>query len=142
MTQDATPEAAPAPDPVGTWRVPPDQRTRRTARTVEGPGTERFAFDGTTVTLMLFTEKEWMWKTADDHYRLKARWVGDELQYLPPFGTWTKLARFRDGHFESEGTSTPWIFERVTGAMKDGADRALDRPRAVHDYSIKPMRPR
>jgi hypothetical protein len=35
-----------------------------------------------------------------------------------------------------------WVYERVTDAMKDAADRVLDQPRPAHDYSVKPTDPR
>lgn len=123
----------------GTWRIPVDARRRERPGVVELPGTTRFAFDGTSVVLELFTAKAWMWKTADDHYRLKARWVGDELQYLPPFGDWSALATWQRDHYEQPGTTAPWRYELVTDAMKDADDRVLDAPRGLHDYTIKPM---
>src|SRR6478752_6662986 len=80
----------PAPSPkTGTFRIPRDQRARRGTNVVAMPGIERFHYDGTHVTVMLFTEKAWMYRRPDDIYRLESRWQGDELQYRPPFGTWS-----------------------------------------------------
>lgn len=124
---------------LGTWRVPPGDRRRDHGNVVAVPGVERFAYDGSTVTMFLFTEKEWMWKRPDDIYRLEARWVGDELQYHPPFGRWSRLATWAVDHFEVVDDPERWVFEHVRGDMKDADDRKLDEPRPIHDYSIKPM---
>ena len=125
---------------IGTWRIPPDALSRQRPGVVSMPGIERFLYDGTTVTLYLFTDKEWMWHPPDHTYRLQARWVGDELQCRLPFGDWTKLATFAGGRFEEPGNGDEpaWVFERVTESMKDAGDRVLDQPRPLHDYTIKP----
>ena len=142
VSQPAPAADPPAVDPhaaaVGVWRIPPASRSRSGPGVVEMPSVVRFYFDGTHVTLSLLTEKAWMWRRPDDTYRLDARWVGDDLQYRPPFGKWTLLATLRAGHFEEPGTTAPWTFERVTPAMMDAQDRALLAPRPAHDYSIKP----
>jgi len=131
------------PEAVGLWRVPADERERTISATVRGhPGTTRFLYDGETVTLFLLSEKDWMYRSRDDHYRLAARWQGDLLQYRPPFGVWTDLARFRDGRFETAADNPPWRFEPV--ASRDACepeDLPLLADRARHDYSIKPTDP-
>ena len=124
----------------GTFRIPRDQRARHVANNaIARPGTTRFHYDGTHVTLMLFTEKQWMWRRPDDIYRLESRWQGDELQYRPPFGRWTRLAVFRNGRYETPDDSGPWIYEPVADGAKDDDDRKLDDERPPHDYSIRPM---
>jgi hypothetical protein len=130
----------PTPSPkTGTFRIPRDQRARHIGNAIAGPGTLRFHYDGAHVTLMLFTEKQWMWRRPDDIYRLESRWQGDELQYRPPFGDWTRLALFRDGHYETPDDTGPWIYEHVADDAKDADDRKLDDDRPAHDYAIKPM---
>jgi len=131
------------PEAVGLWRVPPADRERVVSLTVRAhPGTTRFLYDGEMVTLFLFTEKDWMYRAPDDLYRLTTRWQGDILQYRPPFGTWTDLARFRDGRFETVGDDPPWRFEPVPHrAACDADDLPLLADRAPHDYSIKPTDP-
>ena len=138
-----TADPAARPEAVGLWRVPASERERRISASVRAhPGTIRFLYDGQTVTLFLFSEKDWMYRTRDDHYRLASRWQGDLLQYRPPFGVWTDLARFRDGHFETAHDEPPWHFERVSS--RDACapdDLPLLAERTVHDYSIKPTDP-
>lgn len=134
----AKPVAAPR---TGTWRIPEHLRSRRRGNTIAMPGVTRFHYDGTSVTVQLLTEKAWMWRRPDDIYRLEARWTGNELQYRPPFGTWTRLATFTAGHYELPDDELPWVFEPVGDAMKDADDRKLDEPRPLHDYAIKPMDP-
>lgn len=128
---------------VGLWRIPPSDRERRVSADVRAyPGTMRFLYDGQTVTLRLFTEKDWMYRSPDDHYRLATRWQDGLLQYRPPFGVWTDLARFRAGRFETPGGDPPWQFEAV--ASRDACepdDLPLIAERAAHDYSIKPTAP-
>ena len=130
------------PEAVGLWRVPVGERNRQSPGVVSMPGTLRFLYDGKHVVLMLFTEKDWMWKTDDDHYRLESKWDGDTLSYRPPFGNMTPLAKFVDGHFETLDDK-PWRYEYVPSrdaCDKDDLVLLVERP--VHDYTIKPMTPR
>lgn len=83
----------------------------------------------------LWRMKAWMWRTPDDVYRVQTRWRGDMLQWLPPFGTWSDLARFEGGRFlDYEGL--PYV--RVAADELPEADRVLLIPREPHDYSITP----
>lgn len=136
-------EAAVRSEAVGLWRIPPSDRERRVSADVRAePGTTRFVYDGQTVTLRLFTEKDWMYRSPDDHYRLATRWQDDRLQYRPPFGVWTDLARFRAGRFDTPGGDLPRQFEAV--ASRDACepdDLPLIAERAAHDYSIEPVAP-
>jgi len=138
-----TADPAARPEAVGLWRVPAAQRERTPSPSVRShPGTLRFLYDGQTVTLHLFSEKDWMYRSPDDLYRLASRWHGDLLQYRPPFGTWTDLARFRDGRFETTRDDPPWHFERVSSRDAcETDDLPLLAGRTVHDYSIKPTDP-
>lgn len=135
---------------VGVWRVPKAGREvwNPAAKTVRSPGIPQFAYDGKYVVVRLFTEKDWMWKSKDDRYKLESRWVAgadgrDELQYKPPFGDWTPLAAsVYEGKArrlvlaESDRT---WPLERVRKAADaDEDDRALAVDRPVHDYSTNP----
>jgi hypothetical protein len=128
---------------IGLWRIPLADRERVVSPTVRAqPGTIRFLYDGETVTLLLFSEKDWMYRSPDDHYRLASRWQGDVLQYRPPFGTWTDLARFRDAGFETVADSPRWRFQMVPDrAACDRDDLSLLADRPLHDYSIKPTDP-
>lgn len=98
-------------------------------------GISAFVFDGASATLFLFTEKDWMWRARDDHYRVKTRWQGNDLQYLPPFGRWSPLAQLQAGGFAG--------FERLdtAGALSE-TESALLRPHPLHDYDTKPTDPR
>ena len=143
------PSSSRAPDrgkanAIGHWRV--DAKARRVipkSGTVALPGVVQFVFDGRTVTLFLFTEKEWMWKSPDNHYRLKARWKGRDLEYLPPFGRWQRLATFDGRHFVLKGPgATVWTFRKVGKTdLLEPDDKVVLKKRALHDYSIKPTSP-
>jgi hypothetical protein len=98
----------------------------------------RFYYDGETVTLQLFTLKGWMWRSEDDYYRVKAKWVGDDLFYLPPFGRWDKLATFRGGHFADESEKVALRYERIPRSQVTEELRPLVKARERHDYSITP----
>lgn len=120
---------------VGLWRIPP-------AELADGGGVQRFLYDGETVTLWLMTEKEWMYRAPDDHYRLATRWRGDVLQYRPPFGSWTDLARFDAGRFETVGDASPRRYENVPSRNAcEPDDLPLLLARRAHDYSIEPTDP-
>jgi hypothetical protein len=146
--RDATPSTKPwitvvspaaRPDAVGLWRVPTAERERQAPGVISHPGTVRFLYDGQTVTVFLMTEKEWMWKSPDDHYRLETQWQGDTLFYRPPFWRMTPLARFVGDHFESTDGTPPWRYEAVPSRDAcDADDRVLLTERKIHDYSIKP----
>src|SRR5437016_2440017 len=92
---------------VGLWAVSVEQvdRLNRIAdaagENVYYAGAAPFYFDGETVTMSLVTEKVWEWHSEDDYYRLRAKWIGDDLYWLAPFGGWGKLATFRAGVFEA-----------------------------------------
>jgi hypothetical protein len=138
---------------VGVWRVPKAGREEwnPVAKTVRQPGIPQFAYDGKYVVVRLFTEKDWMWKSKDDRYKLETRWVSgeggrDELQYKPPFGGWTVLAAsVHEGKARRlmlAESDKNWPLERVRKAADgDEDDNALVVDRAPHDYSTKPMDP-
>lgn len=118
---------------IGYWQLP------RSQQNIAGVST--FYYDGDYLTLFLFTEKEWMWRSDDDYYRLHTIWQGDTLCYMPPFGgRWAHLARFDGADFyifnDSEGLR--WEYIRIEPHQIQETERAILRPRNVHDYTIKP----
>lgn len=131
--------------PVGLWVVPEAQleaanaRAEQARKNVIYGGPAPFYFHGDSATMHLFCEKAWMWHTPDHHYRVKTRWVGKELQWLPPFGRWQKLATLRDGVFEVEQSGIVWKYERVPKTMARDSLRPYLKKRAIHDYTITPM---
>jgi len=130
---------------VGLWQIPPLSRVASKSSHGMLPGTHGvFAFDGQFVTVQLLTEKDWMWKSEDDVYKLEARWEGDALFYRPPFATWQYLATFQGDRFfvVDEGRRLRWDFRRICREDLALRDAAILRERKVHDYRIKPTDPR
>lgn len=116
------------PAPAGVWKMPS-----------VGGVSDSFRFDGKYITLHLMRTKLWMWKTDDEFYRVKSKWVGDDLYLLPPFGTWTKLATFTNGHFErSYDSGATRVYERVQARQLAEDEWPLLLPRTPHDYAITP----
>jgi hypothetical protein len=138
-----------APDPdaradaEGLWRIPVKSLAKKNGNQVALPGIHLFRYDGQHVTVRLFTEKAWMWKTPDDVYKLKARWQGNDLYYLPPFAGWQLLATFEKGNFviREENRDHEWVFERMQKENLDPGDRVFLAARDLHDYGIKPTDP-
>jgi hypothetical protein len=142
VTFSVAPQAV-RPEAAGLWRSREIAVREPKEHLVALPPVERFLYDGRSVILMLMTEHQWMWRTDDNIYRLESKWQGDVLYYRPPFGDFTSLAAFRNGSFEIVEHNRRWTYERLSNAGEvDAADRALLRPRPVHDYSIKPLSPR
>jgi len=126
---------------VGLWKIPANfRRVMPTPNTVALPGVDRFNYDGRTVTLGLVATKAWTWKSPDNYYRLKTRWRGDSLQYLPPFGRWQTLATFDGRVFKRMGPgSAVWTYKKVGKSdVLEPDDRVALKRRALHDYSIRP----
>ena len=74
-----------------------------------------------------------MWRTPDDVYCVETRWRGDMLQWHPPFGPWSDLARFEGGRFvDADGLP----FERIAARELPQDHRTLLAPREPHDPSI------
>jgi hypothetical protein len=97
-----------------------------------------FYFDGETVTLRLYRMKAWEWESADGYYRVRTKWVGEDLYWLPPFGRWENYRTFRDGHFETEVGGFTWRYEKVRPDQVTDELRPLLKKREKHDYSIAP----
>jgi hypothetical protein len=128
-------------DAIGLWQL-------RETQTVEDDGSGRltndaytFRYDGDTVTLRMATTNPAMWKSEDDFYRLDARWDGEMLTYRPPFADWAELAEFKGDHFEDVGGGTRRIFERITEDQVPDWNRAILKPREIHDYTTQPLNP-
>ncbi|MCP4443184.1 MAG: hypothetical protein GY810_30120 [Aureispira sp.] len=127
---------------VGLWQIPKETRYISRENRSIGPGTYLFEYDGESVTLFLFKEKEWMWKPQDDYYKLQSKWEGDTLHYLPLFGRWTALALFDGTQFYTERLEDEltWYFESIQEDKVEAVDSAvLVKDRPLHDYTIKPM---
>jgi len=143
--QEVVPDSVAA---IGIWEVPQDEKyiygkTKKGGRWSSGPGFEIFNYDGTYVTLMLFTEKAWMWKEPDDHYKLNTKWSNDSLFYLPPFGRWQFLAVYKNEEFTitriDETMNHTWRYKKIRREDVREFDQAVIKERKPHDYSIKPM---
>ena len=132
---------------IGIWQVPRNERTvygeTNDTKWVTGPNPDRFAYDGTYVTLMLVTMKGWMWKTPDDLYKVRSKWSNDTLFYLPPFGRWESLATFKNDAFhysyEINDSIYSWTYKKITAKEMDSGYTDLIKQRKPHDYSIKPL---
>jgi hypothetical protein len=103
-----------------------------------------FYYDGETVTIWwAYGDSGLTRASPDDHYRLKARWDGDDLYYLNPLRKWEKLATFKNGRFQKEGNGRLWTFEAIRLTNVWDWARSADRlqkqllvKRALWDYSI------
>jgi hypothetical protein len=120
----------------GLWAIPALQR-HDPARLLCG-APDPFYFDGETLTLRLIRMHAWEWESPDGYYRVKTKWVGDNLYWLPPFGRWEKHATFRGGRFEVEVGTFTWRYERVSRTQVPEELRPFVKRREKHDYSICP----
>jgi hypothetical protein len=123
-----------------------------------------FFYDGETITMKFFREKEWMIGPPDDLYRLQAKWEGDHLYWLSTAKTWVFLATWRGDHYERasephlqvRGKDYPgvlWRFEHVDLVDPETADPLerliagpagrwdYERQRALAPESERPRRP-
>jgi hypothetical protein len=135
-----------AAGPVGLWAIP-EWQVKALSGTINWThradgmldlyiAPSPFYFDGETVTMHLITMKAWMWRSEDEYYRLKSKWVGQDLYYLPPFGKWTKLATYADGRFQLKVREVVWLYMNLpTGEVREEF-RPLVKGRPKHDYSI------
>lgn len=125
---------------IGYWQIPKAQRIIKEPNSITGPGNYLFYYDGNFVTIYLFTEKDWMWKTEDDFYKLKSKWNGDSLYYLPPFGDWVYLAKFNETNFfcENKLENLTWKYQKITKREIEKRDYSILKNRNVHNYEIKP----
>lgn len=99
-----------------------------------------FLHEDDTVTLRLLTLHPGQWKSDDDFYKLAARWEGDTLYYLPPFGSWSELATFENDHFINIGNGKKRIFRKIgSDEVVEWNRNILKANRERHDYRIKPV---
>jgi hypothetical protein len=123
----------------GYWQIPPKNRSYFDKGNIMMASTDVFLYEKNCVTLKLFTEKAWMWRSPDDYYKLKAKWGHDSLYYLPPFANWQYLASFDGKNFLRKGDSSLFTFYKVSPSEIDKSDSAILKKRKLHDYNIKPM---
>jgi hypothetical protein len=98
-----------------------------------------FVYEGDTVTLRLLTLRSGQWKSEDDFYKLSAKWEGQTLYYLPPFGSWTELAVFENNHFVNIGNGKKRIFRKIKeDEVVEWNKNILKEDRKPHDYRIQP----
>lgn len=98
-----------------------------------------FLYEDDTVTLRLLTLRSGQWKSDDDFYKLSAKWEGDTLYYLPPFGHWTELAVFENNHFVNIGNGKKRIFGKIqSDEVVEWNNNILRKNRELHDYRIRP----
>jgi len=99
-----------------------------------------FLYEDDTVTLRLLTLRSGQWKSDDDFYKLSAKWEGNTLYYLPPFGSWTELAMFENDHFVNIGNGKKRIFKKIQNdEVVEWNRNILKANRDRHDYGIKPV---
>lgn len=128
---------------IGIWQVSTARQRISGKSWVAQVNPSIFSYDGQYVTLWLFTEKEWMWKSKDDYYKLKTEWRGDRLFYQPPFGKMTYLATFREGRYQL-AHKTPngehiWVYEKISKEEVPQTNQAILVDRKVHDYTIRSL---
>jgi hypothetical protein len=110
------------PGPVGIWKVP--------------TGELAFRYDGRYVTLEMIPRWSWEARSSDDCYRLRSRWVRNDLYVLSRWGAWIKLASFVEGRFQAG--ERPWVYEKVGPAELVGRERNLLRRRLPYAYGFCP----
>lgn len=123
----------------GIWQIPMNKRLLAEGDLIITSGNHVFLFDGKYATLLLVTHKNWVYRSPDDIYRLKTKWQGKSLFYLPPFGEWTYLADFDGERFVKSDANHLWKYERISEDGVTGSDKAiLKADRAPYDYTILP----
>lgn len=122
----------------GYWQIPIESRSIKVDNTVLGSGNYLFFLDRNSVTLSLWTMKEWMWKSEDDYYKLSSKWNHDSLFYLPPFGEWTFLAKFDGTNFIKKEQNVIFKYNKIKANEIDSIDSVILKKRKLHDYKIKP----
>jgi len=134
---------------IGIWTFPMDNAHEivypNGTKRFLSPNTSIFSYDGTYVTIQLWTMKGWMWKTPDDYYKTSSKWSNDTLYYLPPFGRWNNLAVFKDDHFITDeildDSTYIFSFEKISESEVEEKDSCILKDRKPHDYSIKSTDP-
>jgi WD40 repeat protein len=89
-----------------------------------------FRYDCDTVYLHMFRLHAWEEGPEDDVWRLKARWKGNTLCYLGPYGRWGKLGKFVEGRFVRDKKT----LNKVDVAKLDGSAKDLAKDRPIWHY--------
>jgi hypothetical protein len=158
------PAPLPKPDPreaaTGIWKVPESQIEAERERVkglnarakaagkavVYGLGfPNSFRYHGDTVTMHLIAVRDWHGRSPDDYYRVKIKWKGNDLFWLPPHGTWTRLATLANGKFQKENPKyqiesaerPPWVFEKVKPEKLNEYEKPLASEREPYDYELQ-----
>ncbi|MEK6749786.1 MAG: hypothetical protein AABY83_11345 [Pseudomonadota bacterium] len=123
----------------GLWQIPKQERVTFQDGVIFAAGNYLFAYDGRDVTLLLTPSKNWIYRSSDDVYKLKTKWEGRKLFYLPPFGDWSYLAEFDGEQFYREEPKHRWKYHKIRDEDVETADKAiLNSHRTAHDYAIGP----
>ena len=107
-----------------------------------------FAYDGETMTMKFFREKEWMIGPPGDLYRFESKWIGNDLYWRSTANTWVFLATWEGDHYErwsdsihdAKGKDHPrrrWRFERVDLSAPETlppVERAISGPVGRWNY--------
>jgi hypothetical protein len=94
--------------------------------------------------MRIVADRPWHRSSSDDYYRVKAKWVGNDLYWVVPFGDggYSDLATFKDGTFQlqydKEGPL--WVFQKVDGSKLDDNEKPLAMDREPYDY-VKEFQP-
>lgn len=73
-----------------------------------------FILDHGAVILRLMSLSPTFKHSANELYRLRAKWDGNMLYYLPPFSDrWEELAKFNGDRFISEGDGKRWEYTKI-----------------------------
>lgn len=123
--------------PYGYWQIPKESRTIKIDNNILESGNYLFFLDSNSITLSLWTTKEWMWKSEDDYYKLSSKWNHDSLFYLPPFGEWTFLAKFDGTNFIKKEQNMIFKYNKIKANEIDSIDSVILKKRKLHDYKIK-----
>lgn len=101
-----------------------------------------FYYDGDSIILELTPFKKWMKSSPDDIYRVKSRWEGNKLMWLPPMGEWEMLAFWKSDSFCIERNNHVWRFVKTPISPLDKNWLPFLKERPLHDYaSMSDSRP-
>jgi hypothetical protein len=75
-----------------------------------------------------------------DYFRVKAKWKGNELYWLPPYGNWTSIATFVNGRFQRrwDDIEILWVYECAGPDELAEDEKPLLTLKEPHDYAITP----
>ena len=96
-----------------------------------------FQIKNSFITISLFTDHLTNWKSKDDIYILKIKWIEHTLYYLPPFGDWTPLADFDGTNFYQSDGKQKRIFKKIAESeIVDWNSEILKKDRLPFDYDL------